>query len=273
MSNIAARAASLVNGTLADARRLSGGSLSEVVRLRLADGRDLVAKSFRPESIVQPAGEAEMLRALAEAGVPTPEVVAVGDDLLVMAAVPADGRLSGRVWTRLADILAKLHTPSNERFGWPRSHAFGNIVINNERNVDWPIFWGEQRLACHLPFLELDLAQRLERLLSGLDAHLPEAPRTALLHGDLWGGNVLVSSGQVTALIDPACYYGDPEVDIAMLTLFDNPPQSFFDSLALEPGWRKRLPLYRLWPLLVHLRLFGAGYREPVEDALNQLGV
>jgi len=95
----------------------------------------------------------------------------------------------------------------------------------------------------------------------------------SLLHGDLWSGNILVSGETVTGLIDPACYHGDREVDLAMLHLFDRPPQRFLDAFAPEPGWRARQPVYRLWPLLVHLRLFGDGYRPAVESCLAELGV
>jgi len=95
----------------------------------------------------------------------------------------------------------------------------------------------------------------------------------SLLHGDLWGGNILGNAGQVVGLIDPACYYGDREVDFAMLTLFDNPPNPFFEAAGLEAGWRERLDAYRLWPLLVHLRLFGTSYVPHVVGCLDRLGV
>ena len=101
---------------------------------------------------------------------------------------------------------------------------------------------------------------------------LPAEPNASLLHGDLWGGNVLSQGTRVAALIDPACYHGDREVDAAMLTLFDHPPLRFFDALELDAGWRERQPVYRLWPLLVHLRLFGGHYRRSVEESLRRLG-
>ena len=133
-------------------------------------------------------------------------------------------------------------------------------------------FWGAHRIACHAPHVAPDLARRLEHLAGRLGEHLPPHPPAALLHGDLWGGNVLVGASGTVSLIDPACYHGDREVDVAMLTLFDDPPASFFDALGLGAGWRGRLPAYRLWPLLVHLRLFGDGYRRRVEAALGALG-
>jgi fructosamine-3-kinase len=89
----------------------------------------------------------------------------------------------------------------------------------------------------------------------------------------MWGGNVLVDGTQVSGLIDPACYYGHDEVDIAMLTLFDHPDAEFYDAYGpLEPGHEERLTIYRLWPALVHLRLFGSGYRGMVERFLSAAG-
>src|SRR3546814_20745305 len=82
-----------------------------------------------------------------------------------------------------------------------------------------------------------------------------------------WSSDVCSSD-----LIDPACVIGDREADIAMLTLFDSPSSRFFDSLMLESGWRARLVIYRLWPLLVHLRLFGSSYAARVASTLEQIG-
>ena len=102
---------------------------------------------------------------------------------------------------------------------------------------------------------------------------LPAKPPAALLHGDLWSGNVLFHGGQLAALIDPACYHGDREVDFAMLQVFGNPPDAFFAASELDPGWRERVPAYQLWPMLVHLRLFGNAYRSRVESLLSACGV
>jgi fructosamine-3-kinase len=81
-----------------------------------------------------------------------------------------------------------------------------------------------------------------------------------------------VSQGRISGLIDPACYHGDREVDFAMLSLFDHPPAEFFEQAALEPGWQERRDIYRLWPLLVHLRLFGHSYYRSVSACLERLG-
>ena len=95
------------------------------------------------------------------------------------------------------------------------------------------------------------------------------ARRAAVLHGDLWSGNVVACDGRLRGLIDPACYHGHAEVDLAMLCLFSRPDTTFWDAYGtLEPGIEDRRALYQLWPALVHLRLFGSGYRGLVERLL-----
>lgn len=198
---------------------------------------------------------------------------ACGGDGLVADGGGGPGWCLASAWPDLARNLGLLHAADGGRYGWPADHGFGCVRIENGWLDDWPDFWGNRRLRCHLPHIEPDLGRRIERLADRVGDLLPRRPRAALLHGDLWGGNVLTAGGRVAALIDPACYHGDREVDVAMLTLFDRPPATFLDALALEQGWRARQPIYRLWPLLVHLRLFGDSYAESVRSALSALRV
>ncbi len=213
-----------------------------------------------------------MLQAIRVSGAPCPAIFGSADDLLVMEAVPTDGTLRGSAWSSLADSLHLLHAAVASGYGWPTDHAFGEVVIPNGRCNDWSAFWANCRLRCHIPSLEPTLAKRVEQHADCVGDRLPAHPRPSLLHGDLWGGNILVSGSKVSALIDPASYYGHREVDVAMLTVFSDPPRSFFDALDLEHGWRERLPLYRLSPALVHLRLFGSGYTYLVSRTLDECG-
>ncbi len=261
-TSLADRAAALLGIRVSGAAALSGGDLSAVHRLKLADGGSAIAKQGPLVS-----EEADMLAAIAASGAPAPAVLAVGEDLLLIEEMPNDGHL-GTSWDSLAAVLQTLHAASGRGYGWPADYAFGRVAIPNGATDDWPGFWAERRLRAHLPHLPAPLARRLARLADRLPELLPMHPAPALLHGDLWGGNVLTSGGRVTALIDPACYHGDREVDAAMMTLFGAPPARFFDALALAPGWRERQPIYRLWPLLVHLRLFGSSYIGAVEASL-----
>ena len=267
MTTLGDRAAALVDGTLSDWVQIAHGNLSAVYRMTLCDGRTMVVKSAA--TVGQ---EAAMLQAISESGAPCPAVFESADDLLVMEAVPIDGTLRGSAWSSLADSLHLLHAASAASYGWQTDHAFGAVAIPNGRCDDWSAFWANRRLRCHIPSLEPTLAKRVEQLADRVGDRLPAHPRPSLLHGDLWAGNILVSGSEVSALIDPACYYGDREVDVAMLTVFSNPPRSFFDALDLELGWRERLPLYRLWPALVHLRLLGSGYTGLMSRTLDECG-
>lgn len=260
--------AALLGGALRRAERLSGGDLSQIAHITLADGREAIVKTGPA-----PKTEAAMLGAIAASGAPAPAVLAVSDEALALEALPAGGRLS-QAWASLGSALATLHGTRGERYGWREDYAFGPVAIENGWMDDWPLFWAERRLMAHLPFLPSALARRVEALAADLPNRLPARPAPALLHGDLWGGNVLVDGERVSGLIDPACYYGHGEVDLGMLTLFDRPGAAFYEAYGpLEPGHEERLIIYRLWPALVHLRLFGSGYREMVERLLSAAGV
>jgi fructosamine-3-kinase len=114
--------------------------------------------------------------------------------------------------------------------------------------------------------------ERIARLAELMPELLPADPSAALLHGDLWSGNILVKNGRLAAFIDPACYYGDAEVDLAMLALFDTPPDAFWDAYGnLEEGWETRRTVYQLFPALVHFRLFGPTYAGMVDRLLARL--
>lgn len=266
MRSMFARTGNLLGVQVVSAARLSGGDLSSVFRLTLANGKPVIAK--RGPLVNE---EALMLAAIQAAGVPVPAILAVEKGLLLLEELPASGRIA-RSWSHLADILDHLHRPTGQRVGWDKDYAFGPVAITNGRTDEWIPFWAENRLACHLPHIEPHLANRVSRLAERLADHIPAAPATALLHGDLWGGNILVDKDQIRGLIDPACYYGDREVDFAMLSLFDQPPAAFYDACGLDPGWQERQPVYQLWPLLVHVRLFGGAYHQQAGACLAALG-
>ena len=263
---IADAAARLAGSPVRGVRAVHGGDLSAVWRLDLADGARLIAKQG---ALV--ATEASMLKAMAATGAPVPAVIACEGDLLLMEWIDSDGG-PGQTWDELAQVLACLHGAQGGSYGWAEDYAFGKVTIANAPADDWPTFWAERRLLPFIADLPAGLGARIEELARALPDLLPRRPCASLLHGDLWGGNVLSSGTRVAALIDPACYHGDREVDAAMLTLFDHPPTRFFDALDLDAGWRERQPAYRLWPLLVHLRLFGGHYRRGVEACLSELG-
>lgn len=240
---------------------LHGGDLSEVIRLRLGSGKDVVIKSGP-----HPDREGRMLHELAHAGAQVPLPIASNASVLVLEDLGAAAGPSNQSWRALGTNLRVLHASAGDHYGWSEDYAFGTVRIHNGWSDDWSAFWFEKRLAADIDQLPADVARRLERLQARIDEIMPDRPLTSLLHGDLWSGNVHFASNGATYLIDPASYFGHAEVDLAMLTLFGSPPRAFWEAYGtLDEGWELRRNAYQLWPALVHLRLFGAGYRSLVE--------
>ncbi|HEX8640108.1 MAG TPA: fructosamine kinase family protein [Allosphingosinicella sp.] len=268
MSAFRKRVAEVTGVAVERLQRLAGGDLSEVLLVPRESGGASVAKAGAAVGT-----EAAMLRALAAAGVPVPLVEGEHEALLLLEHVANDGVFSSRAWSDIGTRLAQLHSRRGERYGWPADYSLGSVHLDNRECDDWAGFWAEQRLKAVAALLDRPWRERVARLCERVGELLPKAPPPALLHGDLWSGNILVSEGRLAAFVDPACCHGHSEVDLAMITLFDAPPEAFWDAYGpLEPGWQERRPLYQLFPALVHLRLFGAAYAALVERLLDALG-
>lgn len=248
--------------------RLAGGDLSEVLLVPRVGAPPLVAKGGP-----NVAGEAAMLRALAAAGVRVPAVEGEYDTILLIDHVPNDGLMSPNAWADVGAAVAALHALEGEAYGWPTDYALGTVALDNREGRDWVRFWGEQRLLAASSLLDRPWRARIEALVPRLGDLIPPAPPPALLHGDLWAGNILVEDGRLAAFIDPASYYGHAEVDLAMLCLFSRPPEEFWAAYGVrDQGWEERLPVYQLFPALVHVRLFGATYAPMADRLLVALG-
>ena len=208
----------------------------------------------------------------------TPKVLSVTDGELVTERIET-GQPSTESWRALGDQLAAVQSVPQSCFGFIADNYCGDTPQPNPLTDDGYTFFANHRLgyqtklAVDAGVLEPDAAARLEELATRLDSLIPEqAP--ALLHGDLWRGNVLFTVQGDPVLIDPACYWGWPEAEIAMCALFGGFPTDFFDSWDAaaqpEPGWRERLPLYQLYHLLNHLNLFGPSYLPQVMAVLRR---
>ncbi len=227
-----------------------------------------------------PAGfeaEARGLRWLGEAGAaPVPEVVAWDAAALVISWIPeeAPGQQAAE---RFGRDLARLHAAGAETFGAPWAGSIAGLPLSNDAGTSWPEWYGTHRLlpyarrardAGFLTAEDVRLIETVAARAAGL-AGPPEPP--ARIHGDCWSGNVLWSGGRGW-LIDPAAHGGHRETDLAMLALFGAPFLSrvvacYEEAAPLAPGWRDRVPLHQLHPLLVHVCLFGPGYRAAALDA------
>ena len=271
--------------------RLGGGDVAEAFRVELADGRTVFAKTHRRPPPGFFTTEASGLAWLRDAGsIPVPAVVAVSDG--------ADGTAPWLVleWIResrrrapddaaFGRALAALHRAGAPWFGREDRRSTGSRGLPNEPCQTWVEFYATQRLiplarllreAQHLGGDAARLARGLEAVAARLDdlAGPPEQP--ARLHGDLWAGNRLVDIDGTSWLIDPACFGGHREFDLAMMRLFGGfGPDAFAayaESAPLASGWEERIPLHHLAPLAVHAIKFGGAYPASLERALRALG-
>lgn len=176
---------------------------------------------------------------------------------------------------RLGRELARLHRPLDAPPGLESDGWIATLPQDNRRRTSWAEFWRDARLVPQIeraaPLLGSDLRNRLDRVLDAVPAALADVADRSLLHGDLWGGNVLFTR-EGPALVDPAPYRGHREVDLAMMELFggfDRECLSAYREVApLQPGYpESRRPLYQLYPMLVHVNLFGTGYRARTDRA------
>jgi fructosamine-3-kinase len=244
------------------------GSSCVAERLTLDDGSDIFAKTRPGAPSDFFAVEAEGLRWLAAAGaVPVPEVIAATESMLLLEWVPP-GSPSRDAAEELGRGLAALHAAGAPGFGARRNGYIGHLPLDNTPADSWAEFHVERR--CR-PYLRMAVdggtlgsseAAVVERGL-GRVPDLDEPP--SRIHGDLWSGNVHYGRDGRAWLVDPAAHGGHREADLAMLALFGAPYldpvlAAYDEAFPLAAGWRDRIPVHQLHPLLVHVVMFGGGY-------------
>lgn len=178
----------------------------------------------------------------------------------------------------LGKQLASLHLIRQPDFGWKRDNTIGSTKQPNPPAKDWIAFWREHRLEW-----QLKLAREKGQSFSGADILLNRLdgffkdydPQPALLHGDLWNGNVAALNGGIPVIFDPATYYGDPEAEFGIIEMFGGFGRAFYQGYeSVRPQHRdfsRRLPLYRLYHELNHFNLFGPAYASSCQSSIQQL--
>lgn len=254
---------------------VGGGCISEAARFETDAGPFFAKWNWNPPEDLFPS-EALGLREMAAGPscLKFPEVVAVSGAgvvpaFIVMECLETGSSPSAADEEALGRGLAEMHRRAAPRFGFARDTYCGTTRQTNAWSESWPEFYATRRL---IPLVNkvadargLTAAERTtyDRLIQRLPEclHTPATP--ALIHGDLWSGNVLWTTDG-PALVDPACGYAEREMEFGITTLFGGlTPRAwaaYEEAYPLEPGWRERNPIYQLYHLLNHHLLFGGGY-------------
>jgi protein-ribulosamine 3-kinase len=182
-------------------------------------------------------------------------------------------------WKIFGEQLASLHRSSEDHYGLHHDNYIGSLPQHNKPGASWIEFFISHRLAAQLELFwkgnpqQKSLRNAFEKLFQKLPSLLAEE-RPSLLHGDLWAGNLITDNMGKPCLIDPAVYYGNREVDIAMTDLFGGFDHRYIESynsvFPLQRGLEERLDIYKLYPLLVHVNLFGESYLPQVVSILKR---
>lgn len=252
---------------------ISGGCINDAAHIVTTVGEYFVKWNNADKYPGMFEAEAKGLRMLAETHtVKVPKVVgqgqAAGDDFLVLEYIEPGSR-GNDFWNSFGTGMAKLHKHTSGQFGLDHDNYIGSLVQQNKQHDNWVDFFTEERLQ---PQLELALKSKragkeletaMQRLYPRLNDVFPTEP-PSLLHGDLWSGNYLTAAGGNAVIIDPAVCYGHRYMDLGMSKLFGGFSQEFYhfynQHYPLEDNWQQGIDVANLYPLLVHVNLFGGGY-------------
>tara|TARA_B100000242_G_scaffold149624_1_gene106729 strand:+ start:6659 stop:7516 length:858 start_codon:yes stop_codon:yes gene_type:complete len=268
-----------LNSNIKELSQLGGGSINSVFLVELEKSKIVlkINDSLRFPGMFE--NEKKGLLKLNASGVQTPQVIfeRSKDNLAFLALEYIPNGNFGN-WELFGEKLAALHTNKNEFFGLDYDNYIGSLRQVNKKENNWKGFYSNQRLL-HLTKFAFDKellsktdSKKMEELCNKLDTYLPFA-KPSLIHGDLWSGNLIFDGQGKPVFIDPAIYYGHPEMDWAMLSLFGSYPEtaikSYCNIIPLENNYFEREKIYQLYPLLVHLILFGRSYYRDISEILN----
>ncbi|MBI9034480.1 MAG: fructosamine kinase family protein [Bacteroidales bacterium] len=262
---------------------ISGGSINQAFKINTSSGNYFLKYNDASRFPAMFEKEAKGLEILKENSLlKIPQVISQGESkdyswiLLeyITSAIPNEN-----FWEDFGHKLAHTHKVSNSFYGLDHDNYMGSLNQSNIEHVEWVDFFIEERLerqvaiAFDHKIIDRSLVSSFENLYRSLtEIFPPEAP--ALLHGDLWNGNFICDDKGAACLIDPAVYYGHREIDIAMSTLFGGLDDAFYkaynSSFPLENDWENRMDIYNLYPLLVHVNLFGSSYIASIKKILKK---
>jgi fructosamine-3-kinase len=260
---------------------VGGGSINEAYRYSVEEDVFFLKYNGKVDGII--AKEVDGLMAIAKLNsIATPGVIAFEKidqyEILILPFIK-HGLRTSTAWKNSGYQLAKMHKKPAPHYGWHQSNFIGSLHQNNEPSPDFISFFINQRLNPQLKLardknlLSGKEIQEFDLLFSKLNEILPDTT-PSLVHGDLWSGNFMIGEGHTPYLIDPSVHFNFRETDLAFTHLFGGFDSIFYeayqDYFPMAPGFSDRVSLYNLYPLLVHLNLFGSGYYRSVIINLHQ---
>ncbi len=261
--------------------RLTGGDINEVYKVKNGDQETVVKLNVAEDFPKMFKKEKSGLELLSEGPVRVPKVINLhhtSTHQLLEIEYIQSGIKASKFWENFGHRLAGLHQMTNNKFGLSEDNYIGSLKQQNDFCSSWDEFLVKQRL---MPMIKLAVdnqvisyqqSKQFEPFFKRITEIYPfEKP--SLLHGDLWSGNFLVDDSGSPVIIDPAVYYGHREIDIGMMNLFGGFENELFNSYneiyPLEKDWQKRIGYNQLYPLMVHVNLFGLSYWSQVERNLR----
>jgi fructosamine-3-kinase len=269
--------------TILSEQYVGGGSINDARLIETTAGKFFVKINSASRYPGMFEKEAKGLALLDETkAIAVPRVIGYGengnDAYLIQHFIDTAPKEAG-FWENFGRKLATLHQNNSKQFGLDYDNYIGSLKQSNKQHGSWSAFFREERLEPQIAMAYINgsinssMLKMFDRFFNKLDNLFPEEP-PSLIHGDLWGGNFMVNEKGKPVIIDPAVYYGHREMDLGMSKLFGGFDQQFYNayhkSYPLEPGWQERLDFCNLYPLMVHVNLFGGSYAGSVRDILKR---
>lgn len=264
---------------------VSGGSINRAHKLQTNQGKLFLKwNQSAPDNFFEVEAKGLDLLSSADTNLRVPKVIAThkpgptAPGFLLMEYISEGSGDSSDSFT-FGTELAKLHNIKGKHFGLSYENYIGSLPQQNGEYDDWTAFFVEKRINPQIKMaidsrkLSQNILSHWKRLINQLEDLLPPT-QPSLIHGDLWGGNYLFDKHGVATLIDPAVYYGHPEMDLAFSKMFGGFSSSFYEGYesvnALTGNFSDRVPIYNMYPLLVHVNLFGGHYTSQFEGFIRK---